>query len=245
MSTGTSLKQRIRNGDVVVSLRVGVTTPRQVVETALETGSYDFVYIDGQHTAFSEDQLVSFCGMVEELGFPVQLRIPHTRQTYLIGRYLDLGPSAIMVPEVMDEEPVLEAVKFCYYPQFGMRSWGGEARYGLKALGDQFNRPNYAAWWNEQVVLAVQLESVEAVINARKLVKPGVDYLAFGPNDMMFSIEGHPEFPLRTPDECMRYVAEQVKESGTPLGMAVTTTPDEREKFIEMGITVFQESPRT
>jgi 2-keto-3-deoxy-L-rhamnonate aldolase RhmA len=90
----------------------------------------------------------------------------------------------------------------------------------------------------------MQLESIEAISNARKLAKAGVDYLAFGPNDLNFSLEGHPEYPLRTVDDCMRNVAAQLKGSGVRLGMAVTTKPGERDKYLEMGITLFQEAPR-
>jgi 2-dehydro-3-deoxyglucarate aldolase/4-hydroxy-2-oxoheptanedioate aldolase len=182
--------------------------------------------------------------MGEELGLPVQMRIPHTQQTYLIGRYLDLGPAAILVPEVMAEATVDEAVAYSYYPQIGRRSWGGIARYGLKARGGQADRREYAEWWNNYVVLAIQLESIEAISNARKLAKPGVDYVAFGPNDLLFSLEGHPEYPLQTVDDCMLNVAKQLKGSGIRLGMAVTTVPEERNKYLEMGITIFQEAAR-
>jgi 2-keto-3-deoxy-L-rhamnonate aldolase RhmA len=251
MPTGESLKQRIRKGDVIVALRVSIDIDRSQLETALAKGSYDLLYIDGQHTAFSDDKLVSFCAMGEALGLPVQFRIPHTRHTYLIGRYLDLGLAAILVPEVMPvgtpnvEAIVDEAIAYSYYPQVGRRSWGGIARYGLKSWGGPVDRLEYAAWWNDIVVLAIQLESVEAIINARRLAKPGVDYVAFGPNDLLFSLEGHPEFPLRSVNDCMRNVADQLKGSGIRLGMAITTLPEERDKFLEMGITIFQEAPRS
>jgi 2-keto-3-deoxy-L-rhamnonate aldolase RhmA len=244
MSTQPSLKERVRRGDVVVALRVPISTPRREIETALGKGRYDLIYLDGQHSPFTEDSLVAFCAMAEELGMPVQLRIPHTRHTYLIGRYLDFGPAAILVPETETEATVDEAVAFAYYPPFGRRSVGGDARYGRKALGERFNRLNYAAWWNEQVVLGIQLESVNAITSARQLAKSGVDYVAFGPNDLSFSLEANPEFPLKTVDDCMRNVAAQLKGSGIPLGMAVTTEPDEREKYLDMGITIFQETPR-
>ena len=41
----------------------------------------------------------------------------------------------------------------------------------------------------------------------------------------------------------MRNVAAQLKGSGIRLGMAVITRPDERDKYLEMGITLFQEAP--
>ncbi len=241
MPTGESLKQRIHSGDVVVALRPPITIGRGQLEAALARGTYDLLYIDGQHTAFSDDQLVAFCAMAEELDLPVQFRIPHTRHTYLIGRYLDLGPTAILVPEVADQAAVDEAVAFTYYPPVGRRSWGGAARRGVR---ERAGRVEYADWWNNYVVLAIQLESVEAIDNARALARPGIDYVAFGPSDLSFSLEGHPEYPRRTVDECMRYVAEQLDGSGIRLGMAVTTEPDARDKYLAMGITVFQEAPR-
>ena len=256
MSNTSSLKQRIHDGQIVVALRVPIETPRDALEAALEApaalgkGTYDLIYIDGQHMPWSEERLVAFCDMAEELGYPVQMRIPHTRNAYLIGRYLDMGLGGVLVPEVVEEATVDEAIAFAYYPQFGKRSVGGPARYGLRGRTTMGGRPvtpgrlEYARWWNEQVVLGIQLESVEAIDNARRLAKPGVDYVAFGPNDLAFSLEGHPHYPLRTVDACMRNVAEQLEGSGVRLGMAVMTEPEERGKYLDMGITIFQEPPR-
>ena len=240
-----SLKQRINDGEIVVALRVSIDIERAELEDALGKGTYDLLYIDGQHSAFSDDQLVAFCATAEDLDLPVQFRIPHTRNTYLIGRYLDLGLSALLVPEVVHDAVVDEAISYSYYPQVGHRSWGGPARRGLKNWKGPVDRLEYAAWWNEHVVLAIQLESVDAISGARNLAKPGIDYLAFGPNDLSFSLEGHPEYPLQTVDECMRNVAGQLQGTGVRLGMAVTTTPDDRDPYLEMGITVFQEDPRS
>jgi 2-keto-3-deoxy-L-rhamnonate aldolase RhmA len=250
MSNMDSLKQRIHDGKVVVALRVPIETSGEALEAALGKGTYDLIYIDGQHMPWSEERLVAFCNTAEELGYPVQMRIPHTRNTYLIGRYLDMGLGGILVPEVVEEATVDEAIAFAYYPQFGQRSVGGPARYGLKGRTTLGGRPvtpgrvEYAEWWNEQVVLGIQLESVEAIDNARRLAKPGLDYVAFGPNDLMFSLEGHPHYPLRTVDDCMRNVAEQLQGTGVRLGMAVMTEPEERGKYLDMGITIYQEAPR-
>ena len=212
------------------------------IEDALAQGSYDLLYVDGQHTPFSDEQLVAFCALAEDLGLPVQFRIPHTRHTYLIGRYLDMGVSAIMVPEVSEAAVVDEAIATCYYPPLGRRSWGGAARVGLRARGGRVDRLEYAAWLNDHVILAIQLESVGGIVNARKLATPGVDYVIFGPNDLMFSLEGHPEFPLRTVEACVRHVAEQLRGSGVKLGIPASI-PHERDKYLEIGVTILHETP--
>jgi 2-keto-3-deoxy-L-rhamnonate aldolase RhmA len=155
-----------------------------------------------------------------------------------------MGLSAILVPEVEDTAPVEEAIGYSYYSPVGHRSWGGNARYGTTQNGRRLGANEYAAWWNEHVVLAVQIESIKAVENARSLVKPGLDYLAFGPSDLTFDLERHPEYRFRTSDDCTRYVAEQVRDIGIRLGMAIVTEPEERQKYIDMGLTMFQETPR-
>lgn len=234
-----SLKARIRNGEIVTALRTDIALDRSRLEGALGRGAYDFIYLDGQHTAFSEAQLVDFCAAAEDLGLPVQLRIPHTRDAYLAGRYCDLGPASILVPEVMLESTVDDAVQFFYYPQQGKRSWGGGARYGVR--GKSIDRLQYAAWWNESAVLGIQLESVEGIVNARQLAKPGVDLVAFGPNDLEFSLEAHPQFPLRTFEACIRHVADQLAGTGIALGLAIVEPAAEHDLYLDMGITVFQE----
>ena len=242
MSRTNNLKTRIRAGETVVALRVPVTISRRALEAGLAGGDFAFLYVDGQHTPFSEDQLISFCAMAEALDLPVQLRIPHTRHSYLVGRYLDFGPTSVMVPEVTESATVDEAINFAYYSPTGMRSWGGAAR--RQAPAGIEGRRAYADWWNEYVVLVIQLESVQAISNARHLAVPGVDAVAFGPNDLEFSLEAHPNFPLRTVDDCMRDVAAQLAGTGVRLSMAVPTLPEEREKFLAMGVTIFQELPR-
>ena len=98
----------------------------------------------------------------------------------------------------------------------------------------------YAPWWNAYGWLAIQIESVEAVINAGKLAKPGVDVFSFGPNDLLFSIEAHPKFPFRTLEDCAKHVLDQVKDTHVKVGMGVgAETPEDREMYMNLGVTVF------
>lgn len=244
MPVGKSLKQKIKDGDVVVALRPDITISREDLKAAASKGSYDLIYVDGQHTPFSDAELVQISKLGAELGLPVQFRIPHTRNTYLIGRYLDMGLGGILVPEVESTDVVDEAIAYAYYPPIGRRSWGGGARLGTVQNGKRLSNTEYAAWWNDNVILSVQIESIKSVEMAKSLAKPGIDYLAFGPNDLTFDLGRHPEYRFKTSDECTRYVYEQVKSDGIRLGMAILTEPGERQKYLDMGLTMYQEAPR-
>ena len=124
MTDQLSLKQRVRNGEIINIGRASMSASRSELETILSQDSYDLIFTDTQHVAFNEEQLVSLCAQSAELGMPVQLRIKHTRHAYLIGNYLDLGPLAIVVPQVESEATVDEAINAFYYPPLGKRSWG-------------------------------------------------------------------------------------------------------------------------
>ncbi len=82
------------------------------------------------------------------------------------------------VPQVELESTVEKAVTGFYYPQIGIRSADGGSRKGMVNRG---NRSEYANWWNQYSLLWMQLELVSAVINARKLAKPGVTVFLEGP----------------------------------------------------------------
>jgi 2-keto-3-deoxy-L-rhamnonate aldolase RhmA len=240
-----NFKHAIKTKDELLLLNCLVDITRDQMETALGNGDYDAVYFDGQHRPISDDKVIAFCAHAEALGMPVQMRLPHTRHSYLTGRFCDFGLSSIMVPEVMTEETVVESLEYFYYGNFGRRSWGGPARAGLSAFGDPPDRLAYAKWWNDYAVLVLQFESVEAVANARKLAdRPGIDYVAFGPNDLSFSLERHSKFPLETFEDCFLNVAEQLDPVGIKRCLAIVTKPEERDKWRALGISIFWEAAR-
>jgi len=234
------LKQRIRRGEIIIGVSAPLDSDRGRLEEILSRDTYDFISLDSQHSPYNEEKLVTFCSIAEDLGMPVQFRIKNTRHAYLIGNILDLGPMAIEVPLVEDESIVDEALDAFYYPQVGRRSWGGAARHGVRGRDD---RLEYANWWNNNGILCLQIESLAAVTDALQLAKPGVDCLTWGPADLSFDLEAHPEHPFQTVDDCLVHVLKQIE--GTEVRVSFRSgTPDQREKYIEMGVTVFMERPR-
>ena len=240
MPDADSLKQRIRDGEIVIGVSAPMSASRSQLEDILGKDSYGFVAVDSQHSPFNEERLVEFCAIAEELDIPVQFRIKHTRHAYLIGNILDLGPMGVEVPLVEEESTVREAIDAFYYPQVGKRSWGGAARHGVQGRED---RLEYAGWWNSHGILCLQMETIDAVTNARKLALPGVDCLTWGPADLSFSIEAHPEHPFKTVDDCVRHVLKQL--DGTNIRISFRNyLPELRDKYIDMGVTVLMERPK-
>ena len=240
MSNPTSLKQRIHAGELLIGVSVPIKSTQSQLETILGKDDYAFVWVDSQHAPLNEERLVEFCQMAESLGVHVQLRIKHTRFTYLIGNILDLGPTGVEVPQVEEESTVIEAVENFLYPQQGIRSWGGTTRWGLK----NFPKPaDYMAWWNNTGVLWIQIESIHAVGKAKLLAKPGVDCLSWGPMDLSLNRQRFPDHPFQTDDDCVRHVLKQLEGTNTKL-MYRNYTADLRNKYIDMGVTMLLETPK-
>ena len=232
------LKKKIRDGEQVVGCGVPVTSTRDQLGAIRDAGTYDFVAIDAQHTPFSEERVAEFCGIAEELDLFVMLRIKHTRLAFLSGNYLDLGPCGVEIPQTELDSTVEEALQGFYYPPLGLRSYGGGARRGA-----QRKTPDeYAEWWNQYGVLWQQIESVEAVTHSRQLAKPGVDCLSFGPIDLTFNLRQHPKHHFQSVDDCVAYVAKALEGSDTKVCFR-NYDPLTRQKYADMGVTVFFERP--
>jgi 2-keto-3-deoxy-L-rhamnonate aldolase RhmA len=238
-----NLRARIAAGEELVMLRGAIDWSKDQLASALAGGKYDFIWLDAQHSAYSDQQLVSFTAAAEQLGIPVQLRVPHTRQAHMVGRFFDLGVNGALVPEVMEAATVQDALDFAYYGPKGRRSWGGANRLGMRSGTAPTVRREYAAWWNETVLISIQIESVQTVTNIARLVRPGLTHVTWGPNDLEFSLDLHPDYPLRTVEACMQNVAKQLQGSGIHISMGTITTPDERQKYRDLGVTIFMAAP--
>jgi 2-keto-3-deoxy-L-rhamnonate aldolase RhmA len=243
VTTQDNLRARIAAGHELVALRGDITWSKDQLKSTWDRGEYHLIWLDSQHSPYSDHHLVSFTGAAEELGIPVQLRIPHTREAHKVGRFFDFGVTGALVPEVMEGASVQDALDFAYYGPIGRRSWGGANRLGLRTRSAPTATRDYADWWNSTVLLSIQIESVQTVTNIARLVKPGITHVTFGPNDLQFSLDVHPEYPLKTVEACMENVATQLDGSGIRIAMGTTSVPADRQKYRDLGVTVFMAAP--
>lgn len=147
----------------------------------------DFVMVDTQHGSFGPDATILALMAITAGGrgaVAPMARVARNDYT-LIGRLLDEGALGIIVPMVDIPEQARAAAEAYRFPPCGTRSWGW-GRAGRS--GD-----DYADRVNDQVFVAVQIESAEAVRNAEAiLATPGVDGCWIGPSDLAVSLGLHP-----------------------------------------------------
>lgn len=243
VTTPNNLRARIMAGEELVMLRGDISWSKEELARRWAGGKYDFIWMDSQHSPYSDLELIGFTLAAEQLGIPVQLRIPHTREAHKVGRFFDLGITGALVPEVMEASTVQDAIDFAYYGPIGRRSWGGVNRLGLRNRAAPTARRQYADWWNQTVLLSIQIESVETVRNIGQLVEPHAEHIThvtWGPNDLEFSLEKHNDPRLNTVEACMEHVAKLLQGKRIGISMGTAAIFEDYQKYRDLGVTIFQ-----
>ncbi len=190
-----------------------------VAEIVADCG-IDFVLLDTQHGTWGQDSTIeALRGMTAGSATPMA-RVARNDYT-MIGRLLDEGMLGIVVPMVNTAEDARAAATACRFPPRGSRSWAwGRARvYGA----------DYGDWIDDEVFLAVQIETVEAVSNAEAiLATPGVDGCWVGPTDLALSLGFHPREIGRREEHAraLERVLEACRNTGKIPGLSTGSPED-------------------
>ena len=55
------------------------------------------------------------------------------------------------------------------------------------------------------------MESLKSVLNIRSLVKPGITYIDFGPEDLLFDIETRDHPSLKSINDCREFMQKELE----------------------------------
>jgi len=183
MRVRNTAKTTMLRGEPAYGWGLGFGSPL-VAERMAQTG-VDFLLVDCQHGSFSADSALPLTFMAINAGGAVPMARVARNDYTLIGRLLDEGALGIVVPMVHTAADAKAAADACRYPANGTRSYGW-AR--AAAYGDDY--PNAI---DDEIFLAVQIESAEAVENAEAILSTnGVDGCWVGPSDLTLSLGYRP-----------------------------------------------------
>jgi 4-hydroxy-2-oxoheptanedioate aldolase len=140
---------------------------------------WDFVWIDCQHGQMGYDAALGAIRAAHVAGVETLLRVPG-HEPGVIAPYLDLAPSALMVPMVNTAAQAEAIARALHFPPRGERSYGG------RRVIDLYGRDYYK---DVETAVVAQIETQEAAANARAIIETdGIDLLFFGPDDMKVSL---------------------------------------------------------
>ena len=223
------VKERLLAGEVVYGYALGLGSA--VAAEGLSRSGVDFMLIDMQHGSW--DMSEAAAALMAMTAGTVPMARPAFNDYTMIGKLLDEGAMGIVVPMVDTPEQAKAAADACLFPPAGKRSHGYS---GALRLSDD-DPVAYVREMNDQLFLAVQLESAEAVDQAEAiLATPGVDGCWVGPADLAMSLGLTPATAWEEPafQGALQRVLAACEATGTIPGYAAFT-PGMAEKARALG----------
>jgi 2-keto-3-deoxy-L-rhamnonate aldolase RhmA len=186
------VKARLKQGLPAVGHWVSIPSPS--VAELLATFEPDWLVIDTEHGPSTWESVEDMFRAMKSTNVVPIVRIVNN-DVGLIKQAFDRGAYGMIVPMVNTAEQAQAAVAAAKYPPEGIRGVAGTriSRYGM-------DLPEYFEKWNEQVLVILQIETLEALENVGAIAAvPGVDVLFVGPNDLSANLNifrkfDHPDF---------------------------------------------------
>jgi 4-hydroxy-2-oxoheptanedioate aldolase len=172
--------QRLRARERLVGYWVASDNPAATERIA--SAGYDYVVLDTQHGLL--DYQASLAGvMATELGGSAGvIRVPANEASW-IGKALDTGARAVIVPLIESGDDAAHAARASHYPPMGTRSYG-PTRAALRMDASPQDT-------NDKIACIVMIETAEGLKNADDIcATPGVDAIYIGPSDLSIALGG-------------------------------------------------------
>jgi len=212
----SNIRQRIRNNELLLSTAMFTREPH-IAASIYQTGP-DWVWIDQEHGPWGTESIGMICIMARQAGVAGVIRVPWNTPGDIKKAY-DVGAVGVMVPQVDTPEELRDAVRFAKYPPIGER---GIAPWFATPLG--INPSEVIGRANDETMLIVQMESLEAYENIDEILKiEHFEVLLIGPLDLSASLGVTGQIHHPKVENVMLDVAKKTR--GT--GKAFATTFDD------------------
>lgn len=182
-------------------------------------GCFQWLLVDFEHTPVDYTTASHIFSCISDLssGRLTPLARVAVGSVEQIKQALDCGAQGIVVPMVNNADEAQLAVRSARFPPDGERGGGGLAPH----LGFGVGRPEYIASANPEILVGIQIETVEGVRNIRSILEvKGIDMIFIGPNDLHLSLGLPAKFWSAEPafQNAVHVVMDACREAGVPIG---------------------------
>ncbi|PZM14083.1 HpcH/HpaI aldolase family protein [Rhizobium tubonense] len=202
------------------------------IEVTARAGA-DFLCIDWEHSQIGRERIEDLIRAADVHRVPAIVRVPgHAPEQ--IAAVLDAGAAGVLVPRVSTADQAKAAVMATRYPPVGERGVGPgrAANYG-------YSIPDYLSKANDELVLAIQVETSEGLENIAEIVGvDGVDVIFIGPGDLSVSIGALGPKGKNKLDAAIRTITKTALAAGRTVGIFRPSTDDIAE-WSATGISFF------
>ena len=226
------VKKRWAEGQPVLATVAHFTDPQSAELIGLM--GIDCLWIDLEHQPIGMGELENMVRAARVGDMDVMAR-PAKGEFMRMARLIEAGASVIMYPRCESAEEAREIVRCAKFPPLGERGFFSAAPdnpYCMTPMKD------YLREANEQTVLLAQVESPNAVTQARAMAEvEGIDMLFFGPGDYSV-ISGVPgEFDGDVVRSAVAETAKQAQAAGKRFGTLVTNM-DQAKRALDLGASL-------
>jgi 4-hydroxy-2-oxoheptanedioate aldolase len=195
--------------------------PHPVAIEVVAMAGVDFLCIDWEHSQIGRERIEDLIRAADVHRAPAIVRVPgHAPES--IAAVLDAGAAGVLVPRISNAAQARAAVMATRYPPLGERGVGPgrAAAYGYRI-------PDYLSKANEDLVLAVQVETAEGLANIAEIVAvDGIDVIFIGPGDLSVSIDALGPEGKDKLENAIRAIAEAALAAGRTVGIFRPSTSD-------------------
>ncbi|MET8027035.1 HpcH/HpaI aldolase family protein [Streptomyces avermitilis] len=180
--TSAEFTAALRNREQLIGYWSLLDSP--IAAERLARVGYDYLAFDAQHGLFGYQGMLNNLLATDTKGSTAvgMVRVEANDLTY-IGKALDAGATAVIVPLIDNAQDAADAVAAVRYPPLGRRSYGpmrAQLRIG----------PNPADTHEQTAVLAM-IETADGLANVEEIcATPGLDGVYVGPSDLRLAIGG-------------------------------------------------------
>ncbi len=234
------VKAQLRRGEPSLGMWLNHSTPQQT--RLLARLGFDWLVIDAEHGAYTPTEIASLVASIADAGTACAplVRVPHNTVEWFKW-VLDAGAWGVVVPMVNTVEEAQQAVSWAKYPPLGTRSIGGAfAPLAFSAT----DWPSYARIANDEILVALQIESVQGMRNLDAILSvPGVDVAFVGPNDLHASLGLPPSNEGMEPEfvQALEQIKRGARQHNVALGIFTSggnaTAERIREGFQMVSVT--------
>lgn len=156
-------------------------------------GCLDWMVIDFEHAAFNYSNASAVMNAITDVSRGQVTPVARVGAGAIdqIKQVLDSGAQGILVPMVNTPEEAAATVRFARFPPDGERGSGSS----VVNLAFGATRAEYVARANREILVAIQIETRQAVENIEQILDvPGLDLVFIGPMDLTFSLGLAPSF---------------------------------------------------
>jgi 4-hydroxy-2-oxoheptanedioate aldolase len=207
-----------------------ITTPSVRAARTLAVSGCDWLVIDTEHNPISPETVHNMILATAGTHCAPMVRLPMGHEVYAKPA-LDSGAVGVWVPHVDTPEEARVAVSAARYPPDGNRGLG--PAFALDRW--MVSRDEYLAAANRDVIVAVLIESREAVVALPEILEvDGVDVVSIARGDLATSLgrmgqENHPDVRAQ-----IDVVEKLVREAGRALGEVARNKAEARD-FVARG----------